>query len=789
MLTAILSGFVLALLAPWVHRIARGATGWVLALLPLGLAAFFASHAGAVAAGAPVTARVAWVPGLGIELAFRLDGLGLLFAVVVAFVGALILVYAGGYLARDAQLGRLYAYLLLFMASMLGVVLADNAIALFVFWELTSLSSYLLIGFDHERQAARAAALQALLVTGLGGLALLAGLLLLGHAGGSLDLSVLAGRGDAVRAHGLYPAILALVLAGAFTKSAQAPFHFWLPNAMEAPTPVSAYLHSATMVQAGVYLLARLHPVLGGTVPWYGTLVAVGATTFLVGACLALKERHLKRVLAQSTVAALGMLTLLLGIGTERAAVAAVVLFLAHALFKAALFLVAGAIDHATGEKDVERLGGLGRRMPVTAAAGVLAALAMAGLPPALGFIAKEGFFEAVLAAPRGAAPLAAVAALASALAFAAAALAGIKPFLGSGATASRPAHEAPLALVLGPAVLAAAVLGLGLAPGPVGRMLVAPAAAAVVGGGPPVDVRLALWHGAGLPLAVSAASLAAGILVYAGRGSLRRIGEALAPLARLGPARAYGVLLATLGVVAAAQTRLLQSGSLHRYVVVVVASAAGLVGYTFARGDGFALPGPPDDIRFQEAALAALIVSGALAAVLTRSRLGAVVALGAVGYGVALFFVLLGAPDLAMTQFLIETLTVILFVLVLHHLPPIAVRAGGRAGRARDLVVAGAAGALVTGLILAVNGTRRLPSISPWFGERSVPDGQGRNVVNVILVDFRALDTLGEITVLAAAGVGVYALLKLAPGRAGRRGRPDGADAGARPDGKEGES
>ena len=370
------------------------------------------------------------MPALGVNLSFTVDGLSLLFALLISGVGALVLVYAGGYLAGSPQLGRLYAFLLFFMASMLGLVLADNLLLLFVFWELTSLSSYLLIGFDHERAEARAAALQALLVTGGGSLALLAGFLLLGQVGGSLELSALLSRPGAVTAHLLYVPILLLVLAGAFTKSAQFPFHFWLPAAMAAPTPVSAYLHSATMVKAGVYLLARLSPVLGGTDFWVWLVTVTGSATMLVGAYLALRQSDLKLILAYSTVSALGVMTSLLGLGGALAVRAALAFLLGHALYKGALFLVAGALDHQTGTRDVDRLAGLARAMPITALAAGLAALSMAGIPPLFGFIAKELSYEATLHAPASA-WVTAAAVLANALLVAAAGLAGLKPFLG----------------------------------------------------------------------------------------------------------------------------------------------------------------------------------------------------------------------------------------------------------------------------------------------------------------------------------------------------------------------
>ncbi|HEU5462661.1 MAG TPA: proton-conducting transporter membrane subunit, partial [Candidatus Binatia bacterium] len=431
MLLIILSGFVVAIFAPWVYRFTGDARGWLFALVPAGLTIYFANFVPAISAGEVMTFSHEWSPSLGLTLSFLVDGLSLLFALLISGIGALILIYAGSYLAGHPHLGRFYAFILLFMASMLGLVLCDNLLVLFVFWELTSISSYFLIGFDHEREAARAAALQALLVTGGGSLALLAGILLLGLAGGSLEVSALLANAEVVRASNLYVPIVLLVLAGAFTKSAQVPFHFWLPGAMEAPTPVSAYLHSATMVKAGVYLLARLSPVLGGTELWLHTLSAVGAVTMVTGAYLALRQTDLKLILAYLTVSALGILILFLGIGTTQAIAAAMVFLLAHALYKGALFLVAGIVDHETGTRDVNKLGGLRSAMPITAMAAGLAALSLAALPPTLGFIGKEMLLEATLAA-NGAGPILTVAlVLASIIFVATAGIVGVRPFFG----------------------------------------------------------------------------------------------------------------------------------------------------------------------------------------------------------------------------------------------------------------------------------------------------------------------------------------------------------------------
>ena len=763
---AVLSGFALAVLAPWIYRILRGAAGWAIALLPLGLTLYFATHIGAVTANGAVSFTSPWVPSLGISFSFYLDGLSLLFALIISGIGALVVVYAGNYLHGHRQAGRFYTLILAFMASMLGVVLAGNIITLFVFWELTSLTSYLLIGLDNDRAEARAAALQALLVTGGGGLAMMAGLLLLGHAGGTLELPALLSQGDAVRGSPLYLPMLLLILAGAFTKSAQAPFHFWLPNAMEAPTPVSAYLHSATMVKAGVYLLARLSPVLAGTDAWHYLVTGAGTVTMLLGAALALRKTDLKRILAYSTVSTLGALVLLLGLDTTLSVKAAMLFLLVHALYKGALFLVAGAVDHETGTRDIGRLGGLAKAMPITAAAAVLAALSMAGLPPMLGFINKELLYEAKMQAPRAAILITSAGVLANVLLVAVAGIVGLRPFFGRRRETPKKPHEAPLALWLGPVVLGVVGLLNGLLPENIPSALISAAASAVRA--TPTQVELALWHGLNPVLLLSVLTVTAGAAVYAGHGWANRRASQSRPYASLsravadwGPRRLYELGLDGLNWVAYNQTRVLQSGYLRYYLIAILVTVIGLTGYTLASRAG--LSAPPAllaDVRFYEVVLGLLILGAALAVTVASSRLTAIAALGVVGYGVALIYTLFGAPDLAITQFIIETMMVILFVLVLYRLPMFAQLSSARA-RVRDAVISLAAGALMTLLVLTTISLPADSRLSPFFAENSALLAKGRNIVNVILVDFRGLDTLGEITVLSVAAIGVFALLK----------------------------
>jgi len=760
MLSPVLLLFLAVLLAPVAHLALGRRAGVVLALAPGLLFVHFARFLPPVAAGQAFEEAWEWVPGLGVRLAFRLDGLSLLFALLVTGVGALVLVYGGAYLKGDPRLPRFYAALLFFMAAMLGLVLADDAIALFVFWELTSVSSYLLIGFDHEQEHARKAALQALFVTGGGGLALLAGFLLLGEVAGTLQLSALGAQAEAIRAHALYLPVLLLVLLGAFTKSAQFPFHFWLPGAMAAPSPVSAYLHSATMVKAGIYLLARLTPALGGTDAWHGLVMLAGGATLVTGAVLAYGQTDLKRLLAFTTVSALGTLTLLVGISTELSARAAMVFLLVHALYKAALFLGVGAIDHEAGTRDVRLLGGLAKAMPWTAFAVVASALSMAGMPPLFGFVAKELFHEAKLEAPQAGQALALASFAASALVAAAAGLVAWRPFFGRARGAPRDAHEAPAALWLGPVILAGLSVALGLFPDELAVPLVQPAASAMRA--EHTELVLRPWAGMSPAFVQSLLMLAVGGLLYALHDRLLPRLEPLRRLAAWGPGRAYQAVMGGIVAVAKAQTRVLQSGVLGWYLLVTIGTTVALGAYLLATRVG-----PPEvglePVSLGEAAVALAMVAGAVAVVRARSLLIAVAALGVVGYGVAVVFLLFGGPDLALTQFAIETLSVLLFVLVLRRLPRLRVLSP-RSERIRDGVVAVAGGAFVTVLVLAITASPHPTPLRDYFGAASLALANGRNVVNVILVDFRGFDTLGEITVLAVAALGVLALVRLRP-------------------------
>ncbi|MBB5220984.1 multicomponent Na+:H+ antiporter subunit A [Amaricoccus macauensis] len=707
----------------------------------------FVSLVPAVVAGGAPTLALPWVPALGVEAAFRLDGLGLAFALLVTGIGALILLYAASYFRTDRRLGSLLLTLSAFEIAMLGVVTADDLVTLFVFWEATTITSWLLVGFDHERGAARAAALQALVITAAGGLALLAGLLLMGMTAGSWRLSGLG----ALQTSTAYPLILGLVVVAAFAKSAQWPFHFWLPNAMAAPTPVSAYLHSATMVKAGVYLLARLAPNLGDTALWHGLLIPAGAITMLIGAVWALRQTDLKLMLAWTTLMGLGLMTLLLGVGTPAAITAAVGFLLVHALYKAGLFLAVGMIEKGAGSRNYTDLGALARAMPVTTVVVTLAAAAMAGLPPFLGFVAKELIYAATL----GNLLLTLAVVVANALMVACAGMIALRPFAGPPRSPNPTPGDPVWGLRLGPVVLAVLGLGFGLLPMLAENWLIGPMHHSVAAA--PLEGHLGLWHGLGLPLGLSVATWALGLGIYLNLNRLRDGLAAAEP--RLPRTEAwYDALMAGLFGVARAITAATQTGRATSYLRVTFAVLAVMVW-------GALLTGPiawPSLAQLRAAtfidwAITAIVLASIAIVLRSRSRLTAIAALGGVGSGIAFIFILYGATDVAMTQLFVEILVVVFLGLAMVRLPT----AGDLPFRRLNALVAAALGIGATVAVLAVLGTPLDPVLSTFFEANSYPEAHGRNIVNVILVDFRGFDTLGEISVVVIAAVAAIAVLK----------------------------
>ena len=768
----LLAHVVAALLAPLLVRWWGRSAFLALALVPAAGLVWLLTRGTAVTGGGEVRETVPWVPALDLSVALRLDALSLVLAGLVTGVGALVLVYCARYFGADDEgTGRFAGTLVAFAGSMLGLVLADDLLLLYVFWELTTVFSYLLIGGSGTRTAARRAASQALLLTTAGGLAMLVGLIMIGEASGSYLLSeVVADPGEGP----LLVAGTVLVLGGAITKSAMVPFHFWLPAAMEAPTPVSAYLHAAAMVKAGIYLVARLAPGFADVPGWRPLVLGLGLATMLLGGYRALRQHDLKLLLAFGTVSQLGFLLVLVGGGSRELAAAGLVMTVAHALFKSTLFLGVGVIDHATGTRDLRRLSGLGRRLPVLAAVAGLAAASMAGLPPLLGFVGKEAAFTALL---DGGLPdrTSALLVLAGLVAGSVLTAAYTARFLW-GAFAAKPAvpttevRHPPGALFLAaPAVLAA----VGLAAGPLAPLLdpVVTAYAGTLPGDAPEVERLALWHGVTPALGLSLVTVLGGAALFAGRRRVARLqGRLETPLSA---DAGYWNTLQGLDRVAVRVTGSTQRGSLPGYVAVVLLTALALPGgLLLARGRW------PETWRLWDAPLQAVVgVVVLVAAALTvriRQRLSAAVVVGVTGYGCAVLFVLHGAPDLALTQVLVETVALVAIVLVLRTLPlDVGGSEPGHHRRARALLAAGMGTFMAVASAVALS-SRTADPVSAPYPELAYEQGNGRNVVNVTLVDIRAWDTLGEIAVLVAAATGVASLVFLrgrdgAPARAGR--------------------
>ncbi|PTY06752.1 hypothetical protein DB346_00365 [Verrucomicrobia bacterium LW23] len=743
---------------PYVAKTSAPWAGWLSAVAPAAIFLWLLTQAGPIAKGEIPSWSGQWVPQLNVALSFRLDGLGLLLSLLISGIGFLILIYGGAYLKGSPHAVPFFVYIQLFMLAMLGVASSGHLLVLFIFWELTSLASYLLIGLSHSELKARKAALRALFVTGAGGLALMAGILLLGLAGGSFDLHILQQNGDAVRNSPLYPAIFVLVIFGTFTKSAQVPFHFWLPDAMAAPTPVSAYLHSATMVKAGIFLLAKLFPVLGGTAVWHDTLTLTGAATMLLGAVLALAQTDLKRLLAYSTMSALGTLVMLLGIGTELAVTAAMLFLVVHALYKAPLFMIAGVVDKAAGTRDITQLDGLGCQMPFLAGAAALAAFSMSGIPPFIGFIGKELLYEAEINAGGYAVLVTCLGFAANAINVTVALKVGISPFRHRGRLREINPKARNLTLLIGPILLAVAGTIVGIFPAILGDGLIHAAVRDVTRHEP--HVHLKLWHGFNWVLALSAVTVAVGVILYIFRDTVRALARVAVHCFPATASEMFDATLAAIIRLSASITRWIQHGNLRLYVAVVLVCLCGLVIAALA-STPWTLAVPGSAVRLVPMGIALLIVVSGITAIQSHSTVMAVLAMGGVGLGVALLFAFFGAPDLALTQLLVEILTLVLCALVFRQLP--AIRAISSASeRNIDLILSAVAGAAVTIALLAVRSAPALDSgrVSADMAAKSLPEANGMNVVNVILVDFRALDTLGEIAVLAIAGMGVAALL-----------------------------
>ena len=769
---ALVLPFLAAALAPLLTSVLKSHSTWLLALAPAAAFVIFLRGVFEVAEGTVHRWGFTWIPSFNVEFSFRLDGLSMVFALLITGIGTLIILYAGGYMKGHKDQGRFYSFMLMFMGAMLGLVVADDLITMFVFWELTSITSFLLIGFDHTRERARRGAIQALVITGGGGLILLAGVIAIREFHGLTSLTAILEAGDTLRDSPYYWVILVLVLGGAFTKSAQMPFHVWLPNAMEAPTPVSAYLHSATMVKAGVYLLLRLHPALGDTVLWMTILPAFGAVTLVFGALLAIRATDIKITLAYTTLASLGLLVMLIGVSSEKAIVAAVLYLIAHSFFKGGLFMVAGSVDHSAHTREIHRLGGLAKPMPLTFLAAILCALSMGGMTPFIGFLAKEEIYYALGYADAYHIAILAAAIAGNALMFAAAFIVGLQPFIGTKPAHIDHPHESGFRVWFGPLVLGVLSCVGAIYYATYHELFSIPMATASYG--EPVEIDISWIPHLNLAFALSLATIALGVIIYLVSSGFRNGLARLLTAIGWGPDHGFDQLMRGLVRFASGVTAIVQPGRLDYYMTTTVCVVIVAMFASMWWADGFPqMPEYPSDILLLEYIALALVLVGIGAVVVAKNRLTAIVSLGIQGFAVALIFMLQGAPDLAYTQFMVETLSVVILALVMTRL-----KLSPNDHRPLTQKLPDASLAILIGIafglfLLKVIQTPFDDSLSEFFETYSYTIAHGRNIVNVILVDFRGIDTMGEIGVVMVTGLAVLALIRIRVGKFGK-GQPD---------------
>ncbi len=755
--------FIFALLTPLVQKILGeekiGIWGVIAALLSFGGVLSLASSG---LGDEPLYVVYEWAPTFGLSVGFYVDGLSWLFAFLISGIGVLINLYSYWYLHKPDPFGRFFAYLLFFMGSMLGLVLSSNLIILTIFWELTTISSFLLIGYWHHTERACYGAVKSILVTAVGGLAMLGGIVLLTVVAGTSEIPELIAKAGMIQEHALFFPILLLILLGAFSKSAQSPFHIWLPDAMEAPTPVSAFLHSSTMVKAGVFLIARMHPVFSGREEWVLLVASVGLITMVLAAYWALRKVDLKAILAYSTVSQLGLMIMALGFADVLGAKATAFHILNHAVFKGMLFLIVGIIDHETGTRDITKLRGLRFTMPKTAVLAFIGAFASAGIPLFNGFVSKELIFEAAydqigVASWMSVFPIFAV--IGSVLTF----TYSMKIFFGvfygeESKELPKHPHDPPFGMLFSPGLLAVVTVVVGILPF-VAESFVNATTAAITQ--QPADFYLTIWHGFTPALWMSVVTVALGIALYSRKALLRTVH--LKPPFGLTVNAMYDWSYPNIMVGAEKLINTFQSRKIRFYFMYILGMVVVLCGWVLIREEHFRFI--PHDLlhaEIYEYLGAAAFILATIGVVIFRSRLAKVISLGVVGYMLCATFIVLRAPDLALTQLLVDIVTVILFVLVIYFLPQIKDIKESVSVRVRDLLVAGITGGFVTVFVLAAYAHRHSKSVAEYFLENSYELAGGTNVVNVILVDFRTFDTLGEIIVLAIAGLGVYALVRM---------------------------
>lgn len=786
---AVLSPFLLAIFIPFLYKYLRQIhTGWFVLILPVLLFSYFSRFISLTKQGDSITERATWIPSLGIHIDFYVDGLGLLFALLITGIGSLVVLYSIFYLSKEKEkLNQFYVFLLLFMGAMLGVVLSDNLIVLYSFWEFTSLSSFLLIGYWNERERSRYGAQKSLLITVFGGLSMLGGIILLSIMGNTFSIRELISQSGELINHPLFTPALLLILLGAFTKSAQFPFHIWLPDAMEAPTPVSAYLHSATMVKAGIYLVARLSPVFAESGVWFWLVSGVGLVTLFWGSISAVKQTDLKGILAYSTISQLGLIMSLLGVGAAAlhydtlgeniylaATVAAVFHLINHATFKGSLFMVAGIIDHETGTRDIRKLGGLMQLMPITFTVAVIGAFSMAGLPPFNGYLSKEMFLAAMVNVldlnlfnmETWGVLFPVVAWVASVFTFIYSMIVVFRPFTGKLQLhlLEKKPHEAPIGMLISPIILASLVIVFGIFPNLLSASIIKPAVASIQPrlADSDFDVHLAFWHGFKPEFWMTIGIIVFGIILYKTLPKWSGIYHSIPE--RFSVHALYDNGLKSLENIASSIMKFLMTGSIRNYLLSIFLFFILSLGFSLYWKDAFKLEtGNVAPIGLYEVVLAVIIVIGSIAILFAKSRLTSIILLGAVGYTISLFFVLFRAPDLALTQLVIETISVALFLLCFYHLPLLASRKEERMSfKLNNALISIGVGVIVTLIALSAHSNKLFDSISSYYLENAYKEAGGKNVVNVILVDFRGLDTMFEISVLAIAAIGIFAMIKL---------------------------
>ncbi|TYS13415.1 Na+/H+ antiporter subunit A [Rossellomorea vietnamensis] len=782
---AIISPFLAAILVPFLYKKLRSIhTGWFVLILPAVLFLYFFQFIRITADGNAIKETVEWMPSFGINFTAYVDGLSLLFALLITGIGALVVLYSIYYLSKEKeQLHNFYVYLLLFMGAMLGVVLSDNLIVLYMFWEFTSISSFLLIGYWYHRERSRYGAQKSMLITVFGGLSMLGGFLLLYLMSGTFSIRELVGMADELIADPLFLAALILVLLGAFTKSAQFPFHIWLPDAMEAPTPVSAYLHSATMVKAGIYLVARMSPVFAESGVWLWLVASFGIFTLFWGSFNAVKHTDLKAILAYSTISQLGLIMSLLGIGAAAlhsdhldeniygvATMAAVFHLINHATFKGSLFMVVGIIDHETGSRDIRKLGGLMNFMPITFTIAVIGAFSMAGIPPFNGFLSKEMFFTGMIQVlemdifnlQTWGILFPVLAWVGSVFTFIYSMIVVFKPFTGKyqPEKLDKTPHEAPLGMLIPPVILASLVIVFGFFPNILTRTMIDPAVSAITNL-TVEETDIYFWHGFTIELFMTLGVFLFGVLLYTQLPKWISLYNRMPERLTLNSFYDNGLLNGERG--AYKLTSSYMTGFIRSYLVYIFTFLIGILVVTLVVKDAFSVDTTElASIGVYEILIALVMVVSAVAILFAKSRLTSIIALGAVGYSVALFFVLFRAPDLALTQLVIETVSVALFLLCFYHLPPLSRHEERMSFKLGNALIAIGVGVVVTLITIASYSNKLSSSISEYYIENVYEEAAGKNMVNVILVDFRGFDTLFEICVLAIAALGIFAMIKL---------------------------